>query len=74
MSIFIQGREPGREVWPTCRACGQDLEISMYRIYGELYCHDCAVDLIKTEPELFDEIIEDWLAFRRETPSYEFDE
>lgn len=70
MSIFIQGREPGCEVWPKCYACEEDIEERMYTIFGHQFCHACAVEYVRDN--LVDELIDDFLANRVETPTYEF--
>ena len=66
---IIKGRDPVREAWPTCPGCGEELIDECYHLYGEDYCRECAEEIVRDN--LLSELVNDYLADRRGTPTWQ---
>lgn len=69
---FRVGSEVIIGVWPTCYACGEDIEVNMYTLFGNDYCESCAREIVKDNEELMEELLEDYLRENRTTPTYRY--
>lgn len=48
---FCDENEERAKKYPICSCCGQHIFDYIYRLDGEIYCDDCALDWLKKQRE-----------------------